>query len=98
MHANLLELEKKLWSAADELRANSELKPADYSVPVLGLIFLRYADVKFAHAQQELEGKGSGRRTIGPTDYKARIATLNISCVHLTNRHSRAGGNPGVHI
>lgn len=72
MHANLVELEKKLWSAADELRANSELKSADYSVPVLGLIFLRYADVKFAHAHQELAGKGSGRRTIGPTDYKAR--------------------------
>ena len=72
MHANLVELEKKLWSAADELRANSELKSSEYSVPVLGLIFLRYADVKFAHAHKELEGKGSGRRTIGPTDYKAR--------------------------
>ncbi len=72
MHANLVELEKKLWSAADELRANSELKSSEYSVPVLGLIFLRYADVKFAHAHQELEGKGTGRRTIGPTDYKAQ--------------------------
>jgi type I restriction enzyme M protein len=61
MHANLIELEKKLWSAADELRANSELKSADYSVPVPGLIFLRYADVKFAHAHQELEGKGSAQ-------------------------------------
>jgi type I restriction enzyme M protein len=72
MHANLAVLEKKLWSAADELRANSELKSSEYSVPVLGLIFLRYADVKFAHAHQELAGKGTGRRTIGPTDYKAR--------------------------
>ena len=72
MHANLVELEKKLWSAADELRANSELKSSEYSVPVLGLIFLRYADVKFAVAHKELEGKGTGRRTIGPTDYKAR--------------------------
>jgi type I restriction enzyme M protein len=71
MHANLAQLEKKLWSAADELRANSELKSSEYSVPVLGLIFLRYADVKFAHAHQELAGKGTGRRTIGPTDYKA---------------------------
>ncbi len=71
MHANLVELEKKLWSAADDLRANSELKSSEYSVPVLGLIFLRYADIKFAAAQQELAGKGSGRRTIGPTDYKA---------------------------
>ncbi len=72
MHVNLVQLEKKLWSAADDLRANSELKSSEYSVPVLGLIFLRYADVKFAAAQQELAGKGSGRRTIGPTDYKAK--------------------------
>lgn len=72
MHANILELEKKLWSAADELRANSELKSSEYAVPVLGLIFLRYADVKFAHAREALAGQGTGRRTIGPTDYKAR--------------------------
>jgi type I restriction enzyme M protein len=67
-----IELEKKLWSAADELRANSELKSSEYSVPVLGLIFLKYADVKFAQAKKELEGKGSGRRTVGTTDYHAR--------------------------
>ena len=54
MHANLVELEKKLWSAADELRANSELKSSEYSVPVLGLIFLRYADVKFANKNWKL--------------------------------------------
>jgi type I restriction enzyme M protein len=72
MHAILVELEKKLWSAADELRANSELKSSEYSVPVLGLIFLRYADVKFAHAQKGLGGKSTGRRTIGKTDYHAK--------------------------
>ncbi len=72
MHASLVELEKKLWSAADELRANSELKSSEYSVPVLGLIFLRYADVKFAHAQKELGGQSTGRRTIGKTDYHAK--------------------------
>jgi len=68
----LIELEKKLWSAADELRANSELKSSEYSVPVLGLIFLKYSDVKFAQAKKELEGKGSGRRPVGKTDYHAR--------------------------
>lgn len=41
-------------------------------MPVLGLIFLKYADVKFAQAKKELEGKGSGRRTVGKTDYHAR--------------------------
>ena len=67
-----MELEKKLWSAADELRANSELKSSEYSVPVLGLIFLKYADVKFAQLKKELEGQGGGRRTVGKTDYHAR--------------------------
>jgi type I restriction enzyme M protein len=72
MPANHNEIEKRLWDAADELRANSKLKASEYSVPVLGLIFLRYADHKFAAAQKELAGKNSGRRTIGKTDYQAR--------------------------
>jgi hypothetical protein len=38
MSANHADLEKRLWSAADELRANSKLKAFEYSVPVLGLI------------------------------------------------------------
>lgn len=44
MPGNHNEIEKRLWDAADELRANSALKSSEYSVPVLGLIFLRYAD------------------------------------------------------
>lgn len=40
-------LEKRLWEAADTLRANSGLTSAQYSRPVLGLIFLRFADDKF---------------------------------------------------
>jgi type I restriction enzyme M protein len=46
--ANNNDLEKRLWDAADELRANSRLRAAEYSVPVLGLVFLRYADHGFA--------------------------------------------------
>ncbi len=38
------QLEKDLWSAADNLRANSDLKASEYSIPVLGLIFLKFAD------------------------------------------------------
>ena len=34
-------LENRLWAAADQLRANSGLTSAQYSTPVLGLIFLR---------------------------------------------------------
>ncbi|MFZ1268915.1 MAG: class I SAM-dependent DNA methyltransferase [Anaerolineae bacterium] len=65
-------IEARLWDAADELRANSKLKSSEYSVPVLGLVFLRYADHKFQAAAKELAGAGSGRRTIGPVDYQAR--------------------------
>lgn len=72
MATDLTELQSKLWEAADQLRANSGLKASEYSTPVLGLIFLRYADLRFAVVHEELEGKGSGRRKIGPADYHAR--------------------------
>ena len=41
-------LEKRLWAAADQFRANSGLKAGQYSTPVLGLIFLRFAAARFA--------------------------------------------------
>jgi type I restriction enzyme M protein len=72
MNHNGNDIESRLWEAADELRANSKLKSSEYSVPVLGLVFLRYADHKFQAAAQELEGKGGGRRKIGPADYQAK--------------------------
>jgi type I restriction enzyme M protein len=55
-------LEKRLWEAADELRANSGLTSAQYSRPVLGLIFLRFADAKFAARRAALEKAATGRR------------------------------------
>ena len=54
MPANITEIEKRLWDAADDLRANSKLKSSEYSMPVLGLIFLRYADHKFEQAVETL--------------------------------------------
>jgi type I restriction enzyme M protein len=72
MPANTTELEKRLWGAADEFRANSKLKSSEYSVPVLGLIFLRYADHKFTQAKAKMTSQGTVRRTIGKADYQAR--------------------------
>lgn len=66
------DIEKRLWQVADELRANSKLRSSEYSTPVLGLIFLRYASEKFAVAETELEKKKTGRREISATDYHAR--------------------------
>jgi type I restriction-modification system DNA methylase subunit len=66
-------IEKRLWESADQLRANSNLSAAEYSVPVLGLIFLRYADHKFAEARKKLAGRVSSRRRgVGKADYQAR--------------------------
>jgi type I restriction enzyme M protein len=48
-------LEKNLWDAADQFRANSGLKAQEYSAPVLGLIFLRFAEVRFAAQRAKLE-------------------------------------------
>ena len=70
MATDLGELQNKLWEAADQLRANSGLKASEYASPVLGLIFLRYADERFAQAAAVV-GPGSDRRPIGPEDYKA---------------------------
>lgn len=76
MPANYTELEKRLWEASDDLRANSKLKPSEYSVPVLGLIFLRYADYKFEQVEKQLAGQVSSRRrgSLGPSDYQAKGA------------------------
>ncbi|MBD1399868.1 type I restriction-modification system subunit M [Pelovirga terrestris] len=43
----LKQLEADLWAAADNLRANSDLKASEYSTPVLGLIFLKFADINY---------------------------------------------------
>lgn len=50
----LKKLEKDLWDSANSLRAYGGLKAADYAVPVLGLIFLRFADNKYSHFEAEI--------------------------------------------
>jgi type I restriction enzyme M protein len=70
MPNNHNQIEKRLWDAADELRANSKLKSWEYSVPVLGMIFLRYADHRFGLAEQELAK--NGRRKPGKANYQVR--------------------------
>ena len=48
-------LEAELWRAADQLRANSKLTASEYSMPVLGLIFLRHAYNRFLKVKTEVE-------------------------------------------
>lgn len=66
------DVEKRLWAAADQLWANTGLKPAEFSGPVLGLVFLRYAEKNYAEAEVKLGPIGSGgRRKISKADYEA---------------------------
>jgi type I restriction enzyme M protein len=50
----LKQLEADLWSAADNLRANSDLKSSEYAIPVLGLIFLKFADNNYRRHEAEI--------------------------------------------
>lgn len=52
---NVQQLENELWEAADQLRANSKLTAAEYSMPVLGLIFLRHGDNRFKAYLPDIE-------------------------------------------
>lgn len=62
----LKKLESDLWSAADRLRADSDLKSNEYSTPVLGIIFLKFADNKYSlyedEIKAELEAQKNSRR------------------------------------
>ena len=49
------ELEKRLWSSADNLRANSPFASNEYFLPVMGLIFLRHAHSRFLKIKEEIE-------------------------------------------
>jgi type I restriction enzyme M protein len=68
----LARVRRTLWAAADELRANSTLSPAEYRGPVLGLIFLAYAEHRFEQVRPELEAKSTVRRPVTADDYRAR--------------------------
>jgi type I restriction enzyme M protein len=71
--SSITDLQNRLWDAADQLRANSRLRLADFSWPVLGLIFLKHADYRFSAADLDIQANWtSKRRQPGETDYQAR--------------------------
>ncbi len=74
-------LEKHLWSAADQFRANSGLKSQEYSAPVLGLIFLRFA------AQRAKLEKASAKGGNSASD--ARSSKQELRCQLIESRWSR---------
>lgn len=75
----LRKLEAELWRAADQLRANSKLTASEYSMPVLGLIFLRHAFNRFLKVKTEVEKDlpfhpQRGKRLVNKNDFLERNA------------------------
>ena len=75
---NIRKLENELWEAADALRAGSKLTSNQYCMPVLGLIFLRYAYSRFKLIEVEiLKDRPMRNGRIVPveaSDFKAKSA------------------------
>ena len=65
----LKNLKDRLWQGADQLRANSGLKSTEYATPILGLIFLRFAQSKYSKFEADITAeyeKGRGSRAERP--------------------------------
>ena len=71
MASDLVAAENRLRATADQLWANTGLKPSEFSTPVLGLIFLRHADKRFSDAAALLHAKGIAPAEREPIDYQA---------------------------
>ncbi len=70
------EIEKRLWSVADHLRANSNFASNEYFMPVMGLIFLRHAFSRFLRVQDEIKAtlpsRGGVTRPLTKADFSQR--------------------------
>jgi type I restriction enzyme M protein len=77
MNSHSKQLQERLWAAAEQLRANGSLKLNEITEPILGLIFLKFADVRFQRTKTQIEAEHqkahSGRtRPTTPDDYKSK--------------------------
>ena len=75
---NIKKLEADLWESADELRANSKLTSNQYCMPVLALLFLRYAYSRFKMVEKEIlanrPSRGGRPIPVEASDFKAKSA------------------------
>ncbi|KQM71686.1 class I SAM-dependent DNA methyltransferase [Sphingomonas sp. Leaf20] len=71
-------LEKRLWTAADQLRANSDFASNEYFLPVMGLIFLRHAYSRYLAVKPQIEAglpsRGGVTRPLTKEDFTSRGA------------------------
>ena len=69
---DITDVKRTLWAASDQIRANSQLTPAEFRGPALGLIFLAFAEHRFESVRPGLEEKATVRRPVTPDDYRAQ--------------------------
>ena len=71
-------IERRLWSAADELRANSGLASNDYFLPVMGVVFLRHAYSRYLAVKDEIAAglptRGGRTRPLTKEDFSQKNA------------------------
>ncbi|HRG59983.1 MAG TPA: class I SAM-dependent DNA methyltransferase [Bacteroidia bacterium] len=70
----LKELENTLWQAADKLRVDSGLKASEYATPILGLIFLRFASIRYNRIKPEIEAELKAQKGSRMQQSEAEIA------------------------
>ena len=68
-------LKDDLWLTANKLRADSDLKSNDYSPPVLGIIFLKFADIKYSQHEKEIKAEFEKKRL------KTEQKKLKLKCL-----------------
>ncbi len=78
MADELKQLEEKLWAAADKLRTESGLKSTQYSTPVLGLIFLRFASNKYDKFKDEIEAEYAASQNTRNPKTREEIALSKV--------------------
>lgn len=75
---NIEAIERRLWSAADDLRANSNHASNEYFMPVMGLIFLRHAYQRYLITKVEIEAtlpsRGGVKRELTKEDFSQKSA------------------------
>ena len=97
---NIEAIEKRLWNAADTLRANSNYASNEYFMPVMGLIFLRHAYSRYLAVKDQIEAslptRGGKPRALTKEDFSQKSAIFLQETaqfdylVALTDRDDRA--------
>ena len=94
-------LEDDLWEAADQLRANSKLTASEYSMPVLGLIFLRHATTRFHALLPGVEKAVQARATGALREERIKLGFQGKAAIYLpeTARYDYLAALPaGTHV